>query len=641
MVRSAFLVCCLLMNVVACAANGADATFEEALNAARHNDWETLAQAQAQLAEDHPLRAYLDFHRLRAALPELDPERVRAYQQRYPDSPLPSDIRNLALVSYAKHDRWDAVRALGGSAPQAVELRCYYLRARADTERQQVLADTRELWLTGRSRPSSCDPLFDAAREAGVIGQKEIWERMQLAFDEGSEGLMRHLRPMLHGPNESAGDWLMRLYQDPRQVRNLPSDLSGPQRQLLLSAGLRRLADKDTVQAREIYQDDSRSLGLIDNAARLSAATRIAWYSTIRGIEENQEWLDRWLAENNNQTLLEQRARRAVIEQHWRELPQWIARLSPEAQADSRWLYWLGRAEAENGDQEQAKSHWQQAARQRNFYAFLAADRIGQPYSFSEETVSRVGEDSVKPPAFTRVRMLRELDEPGLAWKEWNWLMLHSGDTERRQLAQQALDQGWYDLTVQASIQAQTWNVLAWRFPLAHEDLFIDAGRRHHLDPWLAMAVARRESAFYPNARSPVGALGLMQLMPGTARKVARDQGQSAPEIKQLLQPATNIDMGSHYLAEVLDKFNGNRLLALAAYNAGPNRIPRWLPDQDDAVPFDVWIESIPFYETREYVQAVLTYRVLFLGLHDPKKRTAQLLHPKEQHTPYSTTMIE
>ncbi|WP_101675036.1 transglycosylase SLT domain-containing protein [Alloalcanivorax mobilis] len=641
MVRSAVLVCCLLVNLTACATVGADTSFEEALHAARNNDWETLSRTQARLGDDHPLSAYLDFHRLRAALPELNPTRIEQYQQQYPDSPLPNDIRGLALVAYARAGRWDAARTLYDTPPRAVELRCYALRAELGDHRGRVLEQTRELWLSGFSRPSSCDPLFDAAQEAGVIGQDEIWQRMQLAFDERGDGLMRYLRKMLHGPNEMAGDWLIRLYQDPKQLRQLPGALSDAQRQVLLSAALRRLAYKDTVAAKEIYRQESRALGLTDANLRQRAATRIAWYSTIRGIEENQDWLDQWLAENDNQTLLDQRARRAVIEQDWSHLPEWIARLSQENQADSRWLYWLGRAEQESGDANQAKLHWQQAARQRNFYGFLAADRIGQPYHFGEESAAAVSTD-INPPALARITLLREAGEPGLAWKEWNWLIAHSSEPARRQLAQKALKQGWYDLTVQASIQAQTWNVLQWRFPPAHQALFADAGRRYDLDPWLAMAVARRESAFYPHARSPVGALGLMQLMPATARKVARDQGQSAPGTEQLLQPATNIDMGSHYLEELLTKFNGNRILALAAYNAGPSRVGRWLADDpDEAVPVDVWIEAIPFHETRDYVQAVLTYRVLFIGLHDAKQRSAQLLLPRELKTPYSMAMID
>lgn len=643
MVRSAVLVFGFLLavfgNVTATAATGNDSVFEKALHAARNDDWDTLASTEQQLPDDHPLRAYLDFHKLRGALPQLDPKRIQAFARRYPDSPLPDDIRQLALVAYAKAQRWDDARTLYDSPPRPVELRCYYLQAQLPVDRNTALDATRKLWLSGGSRPSSCDPLFDAARQAGVIGEDEIWHRMRLAFHDRSTGLMRYLQPMLDS-HEQAGEWLLKLYRDPNQVDNLPTDIGNPQRQQLVALALRRLAYTDTVEARKRFQHAREQLGLTDPVLRKHVATRIAWYSTIRDIDDNRDWLDDWLANSNDQNLIDQRARLAITEQDWKALPDWIQRLSPQAQKDSRWLYWRGRAAKENGNAGQARKDWKAAAQQRNFYGFLAADRLDQPYNFSNE-MPKTNQKKVQAPALVRVAMLRHLGEQRLAWNEWNWLLWHSTQSQTRELAQQALDNGWDDLAVQASIQARAWNVLAWRFPPAHKNLFMDAASRYQVDPWLTMAVARRESAFYPQARSGVGAVGLMQLMPATARKVSAQIGQDTPP-DQLTRPVTNIELGTHYLAELLQRFNGNRVLALAAYNAGPHRVENWLADDNDkAVPADVWIESIPFHETRDYVQAVLTYRVLFIGLHDRKARTAQLLNHKEESSTYSVAMID
>ena len=641
MFRSAVLAALAL--IVAMPAQAADTPFQEALHAARNDDWETLSRTQARLGDAHPLQAYLDFHRLRAALPDLNPQRVQDYAERYPDSPLPNDIRQLALVAYARDERWDAARAVYDSAPRSTELRCLYWHAQWRAGNQEALNQARELWLSGNSRPSACDPIFNAARQRGQIGDQEIWERMDLAFYERSPGLMRYLRPMLDdSAYATAADLLLDLHGDPETLTDLPKDLPDDQRQVLLAAGFRRLAYTDTETAREWFEDKRGDLGFTDAALVERAGQRIAWYSTIRGVEDNRDWLDQWLREHGGNDLLDQRARRAVIERNWDELPDWIARLPQSERDDSRWLYWLGRAAEENGDDGKAKSLWQQAAGQRNFYGLLAADRLGEPYRFGNAVPTG---DRALPelPALARVKLLREQDEPGLAWSEWNWLMWHSDERRQRELAQYAVDAGWYDLAVQASIQARAWDVLAWRFPAAHRERFQEAARRNDLDPWLPMAVARRESAFYPNARSPVGALGLMQLMPGTARKVSREAGQAVPGEQQILEPNTNIALGSRYLADLLKQFNGNRILALAAYNAGPNRVERWLAEEeDDAVPADVWIESIPFRETRAYVQAVLTYRVLFQGLHgDTEERTALLLLPRERGTPYSVAMIE
>ncbi|HCJ64156.1 MAG TPA: lytic transglycosylase, partial [Alcanivorax sp.] len=345
------------MASLACADNS-DSVFEEALHAARNDDWNGLAQAQKRLSDDHPLQAYLEFHRLRAALPDLSPQRVVEYGERYPDSPLPDDIRQHALVAYAKESLWRDVLKVYDRAPRGTELRCYYLRAQWENGDKGVLPQVRELWLSGSSRPSSCDPLFEAARDQGVIGEQEIWERLLLAFDQGATGLMSYLADMQSGADATAGEWLGRLHRDPERLRELPEGIGDERREQLLSAALRRLAYTDTVRARELFEQESANLGLKDPALRERAAERIAWYSTIRGIEENRQWLDGWLANNGSADTLDQRARRSVIEQRWDELPDWVARLPAAARDDSRWQYWLGRAAEENGDDEAARAHW-------------------------------------------------------------------------------------------------------------------------------------------------------------------------------------------------------------------------------------------------------------------------------------------
>ncbi|EKF75050.1 lytic transglycosylase [Alcanivorax hongdengensis A-11-3] len=642
MVRSAVLLisCMMLAPLDAMAFNGAD--MSKALEAARNDDWDTLASEEARLGDNNPLQAYLDFHRLRAALPDLAPGKVTAYAARYPDSPLPTDVRQLAMVAYARAEKWDKLLALTDTPPRAVELRCYYYRAKLQSQRDEALHAARKLWLTGHSRPASCDPLFDAAREAGVIDDDAIWKRQKLAFYAGSSGLQRYLNKMLDDDDSQlaqASDWLLTLYKDPTRVDDLPASLPARRKQALLAAGLHRWAYVDTVAARQWFEAHSRQAGLTRDSLREKTSHRIAWYSTIRGIEENRDWLDHWLQGHDDPALLEQRARRGIIEQDWADALTWINRLSDSEQADARWLYWRARALEETHQEDQAREAYRQAARQRNFFAFMAADRLGEPYRFSNDSPETA--PYKENAAIVRIRLLRDLGEPQLAHQEWQWLMQNSSTEQVNQLAALALKHHWYDLAVQASIRARAWDTLAWRFPPAYQQRFQQAASRNDLDPWLAMAVARRESAFYPHAHSPVGALGLMQLMPATARKVAREANQGSVNRKALFDPDTNITLGSEYLASLLKDFKGNRVLALAAYNAGPSRVNSWLAEEPEAVPADVWIEAIPFRETRDYVQAVLTYRALFVGLHDNQSRTGQLLTRKESATPYSLGMLD
>lgn len=639
MVRAAVLIACSLMTTMALAETRSD-TFRQALDAARNDDWDTLSRMEAELEDNHPLESYLEFHRIRAGLPELSPEKVIAYAEKYNDSPLPDDIRDIAITSYGKAKRWGALLAVSNQVPGPVTLQCYYYQARLASGDDSALQEAARLWNYGSSRPDACDPLFSAARNAGVIDDKAIWERQRLAFEAGNYSLMRYLNRSLEGSEyETAGNWLKKLYRSPDELENLPKGLSKEQKAALREDGFYRWIYTDTVTARKWYEKHAKRIK--NEEARQTLARRLAWYSTIRGIEENREWLDNWLEDHSDVELLSQRTRRAIIEQNWDAVAHWIAKLPEQEQADSRWQYWQARALEATGQEDTARELLQKAAQGRNFFAFLAADRLGEPYRFSDAPYT--ASTRFEPPAaVNRVQLLQELEEDTAAHREWLWLLWNSDREQQQALADYALKQQWYSLAVEASIQSKSWDTLAWRFPPAYRAQFEKEALENNLDPWLAMAVSRRESAFNPRARSGVGASGLMQLMPATARNVARDVGQDRPTQAMLFDQNVNIGLGTRYLAELLEQFNGNRLLALAAYNAGPHRVDNWLEAEDDkAVPADVWVESIPFRETRDYVQAVLTYRVLFIGLHDDQPRTAQLISDKENESRYSLSMLE
>lgn len=637
MVRAAVLIACSLMAPLAMADTS---TFRQALDAARNDDWETLSRMESALDDNHPLEAYLEFHRIRVGLPELPPEKIQAYAETYSDSPLPGDVVDMAIVAYGKAKRWDALLTVSETAPREVALQCYYYQAKLANNDESALQDAARLWAHGSSRPNACDPLFDTARQAGVIDDKAIWERQRLAFEAGNYSLMRYLNRLLEGSDyETAGNWLKKLYRSPGSLSDLPRGLSGEQKEMLREAGLFRWIYTDTIAARKWFEKQATQI--TNDDARESLGRRLAWYSTIRGIEENRAWLDQWLESHSDVELLSQRARRAVIEQNWEATAHWIRKLPAEEQADSRWRYWLSRALEATGEEDTARELLQQAAKGRNFFAFLAADRLGEPYRFSDAPYSATV-DFKAPKAVNRIVLLQELEEDTAAHREWLWLLWHSDREQQRALADYALKKQWYSLAVEASIQSKSWDTLAWRFPPAYREQFEKEGVENDLDPWLAMSVSRRESAFNPRARSGVGASGLMQLMPATARQVAKEANQERPTQAMLFDQNVNIGLGTRYLAELLEQFNGNRLLALAAYNAGPHRIDNWLEEEDDkAVPADVWVESIPFRETRDYVQAVLTYRVLFIGLHDDQPRTAQLMTDMESESRYSLSMLE
>jgi len=178
-------------------------------------------------------------------------------------------------------------------------------------------------------------------------------------------------------------------------------------------------------------------------------------------------------------------------------------------------------------------------------------------------------------------------------------------------LAQLAAEQGWHRMAIDAANRAKAWNALDLRFPTPYEETFKHHGSVQRVPSTELMAIARRESAFFPQARSPVGARGLMQIMPATGKQVAASLGRRHSG-SDLYEVEHNVLLGSAYYRQLLDRFDGNRVFALTAYNAGPHRVDRWRHEPGEGVPVEVWIETIPYRETRNYVQAVLSYNVVF-----------------------------
>ena len=282
------------------------------------------------------------------------------------------------------------------------------------------------------------------------------------------------------------------------------------------------------------------------------------------------------------------------------------------------------------------------AAQGRNFFGFAAADRIGRTYSLNLERVhidTALRDAVAQWPAVQRTEALLRIGEEGLANSEWLHAAANGSPQEVRALADYAQRRGWHARLVQTTITAQLWDALDWRFPEAYREHFIHWGRQTGVDPYLLMGIARRESAYNPVALSPAGARGLMQIMPGTATLLSRQLGISDPGPYGVLDPELNIRLGSTYIRDMTERYRGNRLAAAAAYNAGPGRVDRWLQQAPEE--FDLFVESIPFRETRNYVQAVLAYRVIFESLaNDGSSEGVTMLSQAEKTVSYDGSML-
>ncbi|SNY96504.1 transglycosylase SLT domain-containing protein [Halomonas sp. hl-4] len=617
-----------------------DSALRDALEAARDKQWDRINMSAI---EDHPLSGYVTYHRLRDQLPELPPETVNRYIDTHSDSPLSDWMRGQAIDQYGEAKQYSDVRAVSNGEPTGAARQCHYHTAHLDSAPQQTAEAGLRLWHTGQSQPNACDPLFKRLRANGTIDDEAIWERQMLAWQAGNSRLADYLSKQLSGAWQTAIDTYETIDSDPQKLREAPTCL-GPEcaaTATFYQAAMQRLIHEDTSQALAVWRSLAERLSLLPSDQRL-IEEELAYYALVHEVPNSMAWVDSVLPHLESERAFGLRVRRALQAQQWEGVRHWITQMPAEQQKDARWQYWLARASEQLGDQAAAESHFQQAASQRSFYGFAAAERLGQPLALNNERfyfddASR--ERVAQQPAVQRTQALMRIGEDGLANSEWLHVVQQASTEEARALADFAAEQGWHARLVQTTIAAGLWDALEWRFPQAYHDEFIHWGRLSGVDPYLLMAITRRESAYNPNALSPAGARGLMQLMPGTASQVSRQIGLEDPGAYGVLDPELNIRLGSTYLRDKLQRYQGNRLAATAAYNAGPGRVDRWLGDYSIEA-FDLFVERIPYRETRDYVQAVLSYRAIFESLANGSSDGVSLLRDGEKQVRYNRALV-
>ncbi|WP_251976639.1 transglycosylase SLT domain-containing protein [Salinicola avicenniae] len=618
----------------------ADAAMKSALAAARDHRWGDIDQTAIN---DHILAGYVAYHRLRARLSSASADDVNAFITRYGDSPLADWMRGSAQTRFGQLGRFDDLLAISDGEPSGTIRQCYYYTALLDRDPARAASGGDTLWHVGESQPNECDTLFSTLQARGEIDDQDIWERMMLAWENGQSGLVTYLERSLDDRWQRALDSFDTVRGSYPAVTQIPLDL-GPQGQAsgaLITAAMHGFTRADTEAALEAWRKIAPHAPLED-AQREQVEHDLAFYSMVRNVDNNQGWVDDTLPRLADADLIELRIRNAVTAGHWDNVVHWTETLPPEVRSDAHWQYWLGRASEALGDDTTAQQAYAMAADERSFFGFAAADRLGQPYELQMDgtrvtTLQR--ELTAMLPVVQRTEALLRIDEKGLARSEWYTAAARGTPDQAAALADYAIRQGWYGMAIQTTIAAQQWNALPYRFPPAYREAFLEWGQTNQVDPYLLMGIARRESAFNPQAVSPVGARGLMQLMPGTADHVARGLGIGAPSLSSLFEPQTNIQLGSTYIHSMLERYRGNRIAATAAYNAGPQRVDRWLSRAPRE--FDRFVESIPFRETRDYVQAVLAYRVIFESLaNQGSTEGIAMLSQAERQGRYDPTLI-
>jgi soluble lytic murein transglycosylase len=571
-------------------------------------------RALAGRLQDYPLYAYLRFEELRTRLSRADEAEITDFLDSYPDHPLNSRLRQAWLYSLARNQRWELF--LKHYLPSSsVSLQCYALQARlAKGPKQGLAEDILPLWLVGTSQPKACDPLFEFLDDQGHITSELLWQRIRLAMQNNRPSLAGYLARRLP---EKEQEWIT-LW---RKAHSNPSTMledARLDRDTLLTReiivhALRRLARFDAGQAHETWKT-IRTRYEFSDAQRLSVENRIALFAATEHHPEAHDWLDALPAETHDKLTRAWRIRRAIAGRNWGAVLDHVNDLPADERRTDEWDYWHAHALEQNGQHLAATSGYSRLARERGYYGFLAADTLEWPYEMGDQPLSHDAaalEQLANRPAMIRAHELYLADLITDARREWAHATRDMNDEELKLAALLAREWGWNDRAILTVARTGDYADLKLRFPLDHVDAVRDYARHNRLDPSHVFAVIRQESAFNKDARSPAGALGLMQLMPRTGRVTARKNRIPLSSTRNLFEAEKNIRIGSAYLREVMDRFHDNTVLATAAYNAGPHRVQNWLPEANDEATAS-WIANIPFSETRKYVQRVLAYATIY-----------------------------
>lgn len=569
----------------------------------------------ASALRDYPLEPYLAYDDLTARLKSASNDEVEKFLAEHGDLPQISWMKLRWLRLLAARGDWQPFVSHYDPKMNFTELDCLFGQYQlANGHTQQGYATAQRLWLVGKSQHNACDPLFERWSAAGQLTEDLRWQRLKLAVESGNNGLAVFLAKNL--PTlKSQGERLIEIAQKP-QLLNQPERFSPASRATgdIVSIGLRRLARQNPEQALALLDGYARRLSFSEEekvAIARQIGLTLAKRFDARALAVMADY-DPHLRDN---TVSEWRARLLLRLGRWDEAHALTRRFPEELASSNRWRYWQARSlELAQPNDKQAALLYQPVATERDFYGFLSADRIQAPYTFNHQPLKLDPKVVRKVRNTAGIRRALEFHARGQivdGRREWYHVSRLFSRDELVAQARLAYEMEWYFPAIRTISQAQYWDDLDIRFPMAHRSSLLNAAKARDIHPSWVFAITRQESAFMADARSHVGATGLMQLMPATAQETAKRFNIPLSSPQQVLNPNTNIQLGTAYLSQIYGQFKGNRVLASAAYNAGPGRVRQWLKNAEH-LPFDVWVENIPFDETRQYVQNVLTYSVIY-----------------------------
>ena len=582
----------------------ADADIVAAREAFRAGNAKALEQIRARTA-GHPLASYPAYWHLSATLERADPDDIRAFLAKHADGPLADTLRRDWLRLLGNTGQWDLFRAEHPALlSDDAEVACHALQSRILNDDPEALKEARALFLAGRESPAACTAPFEAAASRQVVGSPEIWERVRKLLAANLQKDARRANAMLPAREQFNEKSLERAAAGPaKYLAGEKSKIPTRATHELLLYAVGRLARSKPEEAAAQLESHADVLGAEDTRYGYG---QIAFVAAQSHHPRASEWFARAGEGTLTDAQLAWKARSALRAGDWAAVRGAVNAMSPAEARDPAWRYWLARGLADAGSREASAAILEPLSRERHFYGLLAAEDIGRVEKPDWTANPPAEEDLARLkaiPSIQRAFALYRLELNAEAFREWVFGLKNMDDRGLLAASQLAAEAGLIDRSIGTADRTLVRHDFTRRYPIPHREALAASSRQFGVDEAMVYALIRQESRFNFAIKSRVGATGLMQLMPATARWVAKQIPIDAYRPALLTDPQTNVAMGTYYFRRVLTDL-GDPILATAGYNAGPGRARRW----QDAKPLEgaIYAESIPFNETRDYVKKVM-----------------------------------
>ena len=577
-----------------------DDDFLAAREAFRVGDGRKLDMYAGRL-QGHVLQPYVAFWQLRLRLEDASPAEIRRFIVTHSDTLLASRMLSDWLRQLGRTQQWELFDAeYPRYSGDDLDVICYGIQSKTRSESER-LQEARSLWFVPKELPDNCMPLFNMLAQDGRLGQDDIWTRIRGALEAGQVG--NATRAALYLP---AGQ-----HPEPRTLTLISSNPAGYLEKQHFD--LRTRAGRETVMfavyrlARTSSPQAAAHWARHEN--RFSAEERayvwgqIAQFGAMRHEAEALAWFAK--ARDLSDVQLGWKVRAALRQRDWAEVLAAIDSMTDKEREQPAWRYWKARALKAAERTGEAVALLKPLASEYNFYGQLALEELGDSISTPEVVKPTAAEAKAmaQRPGVRRALALFDLGLRVEGTREWIWTVREFDDRQLLAAAEVARRHELFDRAINTADRTQNAHDFTLRYLAPYREVLTPRARQLALDEAWVYGLIRQESRFIVDARSRVGASGLMQLMPATAKWVAKKMGLK--HVGDLTEVDTNISLGTYYLRHVLDTLDGHPVLASAAYNAGPGRARAWRPDS--AVEGAIYAETIPFTETRDYVKKVMS----------------------------------